>query len=303
MKQKSFRNVILILIGLGILTLLVSGISYISLSYIGGTRLGIRSSLAAVTNMLKATNNRQEALADSQGNYTNIIFLHHSVGQHLIEQGNMRQLFTNAGYQFWDQGYNQDEGQRNPEGLRLEYVYYVPHDNTDPVGLEKVFSQPTFTLPLNTFSGLLQHEVIIFKSCFPNSQINSDKELEQYKDWYINMHTSFKKHPDKLFIAVTQPPLNPAVTNPEAALRARALANWLTSEEFLGKDSNLAAFDLFDRLAEGDPNSPELNMLHVDYREGNDSHPNEIANKTIAPQLVDAIIQAIEKYKNIQQQH
>jgi hypothetical protein len=40
-------------------------------------------------------------------------------------------------------------------------------------------------------------------------------------------------YPDKLFIVVTPPPLNPAETNLETAARARIMADWLTSEEFL----------------------------------------------------------------------
>jgi len=286
-----------ILIGFGLAAIVIGMVSFVSLSYINGTRLGIRSSAAALTNMIKATFNRQEVIADSQGEYTNIFFLHHSVGQHLIDEGGVRELFQEAGYNFWDQGYNHDEGQRDPSGTRLNHVYYVPHDNTDPNGLEIIFNQPVYNQPLNTVSGLLQHEVIIIKSCFPNSQITSDAELEQYKTWYRNMRTTFDQHPDKLFIVVTQPPLNPAVTTPEAAERARLLADWLVSDEFLVGRENLAAFNLFDLLAEDDPNNEDFNMLRADYREADDSHPTTPANEFIGPVFVEAVIEAIEVYR------
>ncbi|MFZ6028812.1 MAG: hypothetical protein ACOYYS_13940 [Chloroflexota bacterium] len=296
MKQTSRKRIFALLLTLGILAFVVVGLGYGILSYLNGTRLGVRSSAAALTNLARATLNRPPA--GNPEEIDDIFFLHHSVGQNLIDQGDVRQRFTEAGYDFWDQGYNVDEGQRDPAGKRLNHVYYVPHDNTDPDGLEVVFSQPTFSLPLNTFSGLLQHDVIIVKSCFPNSQITSDEELEQYKAWYRSMRSAFDRHPDRLFIVVTQPPLNPAVTTPEAAVRARALANWLASEEFLAGHDNLAAFDLFTLLAEDDPDSPEFNMLRAGYREGSDSHPTQPANEAIGPLFVDAVLQAIEAYRS-----
>jgi hypothetical protein len=299
MQKRSWMRWGNVLVGIGLVALILGIASFAALSCINGTRMGIRSSAASIQNMIAASLSHQTALADNQGEYTNIFFLHHSVGQHLIDEGHVRQLFREAGYNLWDQGYNQEEGQRSPSGERLSHIYYVPHDNTDPNGLEIIFNQPLFDLPLNTFSGLMQHEVIIVKSCFPNSQITSDEELEQYKTWYRNIRASFDQHPEKLFIVVTQPPLNPAVTSPEAAQRARQLADWLTSDEFLAGHDNLAAFDLFDLLAESNPNSPKFNMLRVDYRptEGNDSHPTKPANELIGPLFVEAVIQTIESYR------
>lgn len=297
MKQTPIKQISILILALGFVAVFIVGLGYVILSYINGTRLGVRSSAAALTNLVKATLNRPDTATAAPEEMTDIFFLHHSVGQHLIDQGNVRQLFAEAGYDFWDQGYNVDEGQRDPAGTRLGHIYYVPHDNTDPDGLAIIFSQPTFGLPLNTFSGLLQHNVIIIKSCFPNSQITSDEELEQYKSWYRRMRAVFDQHPNKLFIVVTQPPLNPAVTQPEAAVRARALADWIMSAEFLAGHENLAAFNLFDLLAEGDSNSPEFNMLRADYRQGTDSHPTQPANATIGPLFVAAVSQAIEAYR------
>lgn len=107
-----------------------------------------------------------------------MVWLHHSVGNNLIEQGGVRELFTAAGYQFWDQGYNWQQ-LRDPNGRTTGYAYTVPDDNTDPDGLARIFSQPAYDLPLNTLSGLLQHEVILFKSCFPASAIGTDADLQK----------------------------------------------------------------------------------------------------------------------------
>jgi len=40
-----------------------------------------------------------------------------------------------------------------------------------------------------------------------------------------------------------------------------------------------------------------LNMLRADYREGKDSHPNELANQTIGPLFADFIVEATQTYR------
>ena len=153
----------------------------------------------------------------------------------------MRELFTEADYQFWDHDYN-SPGLTDPTGKATGYHYNVPDDNTDPDGLLRIFSQPAYGLPLNTLSGLLQHEVIAFKSCFPASNIATDAQLEERKAWYLKMRDTIDQHPDHIFILVTPPPLNPAETNPEDARRARTIAEWLKSEEYLQGTFQLVHF-------------------------------------------------------------
>lgn len=233
----------------------------------------------------------------SNGDFTNVVFLHHSVGSNLIRQGGVRERFAEAGYQFWDHGYNA-EGLTRPDGTSAGYHYHIPNDNTDPDGFAHIFSQRLYSWPLNAFSGLMQHEVIIFKSCFPVSQITSDAQLEQYKAYYLQMREVMDQHPDHIFIVVTPPPLNPAVTDAEAATRARAFAEWLRSDEFLVGHPNVFTFDFFGLLAEENPASPDYSMLRKGYRrEGSDSHPNKIANETTGPLFVDFVIEAIQSYR------
>lgn len=231
-----------------------------------------------------------------EGNFTNVVFLHHSVGRNLINQGQVRQYLSAAGFQFWDHDYNW-EGLIYPDGTRTGYSYVIPADNTDPDGLARLFVQPVYKLPWNAFSGLMQHEVIAFKSCFPTSNITSKEQLEQYESWYLQMREAMDRHPDHLFIVVTPPPLNPAATNDEAAARARAFADWLKSDAFLDGHPNVFTFDFFDLLAEGNAVAPDFNMLRAAYREADDSHPNRLANETVGPRFADFIIQATQTYR------
>lgn len=227
--------------------------------------------------------------------YANVIFLHHSTGGNLISQGGVRERFTEAGYDFWDHHYNQT-GLRRPDGSNAGYSYRIPGDNTDPGGLADIFAQPVYALPLNALSGLLQHEVIVFKSCFPASHIVSDEQLEQYKTWYLGMRDTMDAHPERVFVVMSPPPLNPVATTPEAAARARTFADWLTSPEYLDGHPNVFAFDFFDQLAQDDPAALDYNMLRASYRDGENSHPNQAANQTVGPLFAEAVMVAARDY-------
>jgi hypothetical protein len=239
---------------------------------------------------------------ETDGTYSNLIFLHHSTGKNLIAQGDVRDLFTQRGYQFWDHDYN-TSGLTRPAGTRTGTSYDIPEvkpgakggGNTDPEGLAVLFSQPVHDPPDNAFSRLLQHEVLILKSCFPNSAIKSDATLAQHKAWYLGMRDVIDQHPDRVFVLLTSPPLHPQETTPEEAARARGLADWLQSEEFLAGRSNLFVFDFFGLLAD-----PETNVLRDAYQrdpDSTDSHPNAMANETIGPLFVDFVDQAVQIYR------
>jgi hypothetical protein len=236
---------------------------------------------------------------ESRGDYTNVIFLHHSTGRALIAEGNVRPLLAELGYQFWDHGYNH-EGLVRPDGTPVRANYRIPGNqgegNTDVDGLVELFTQPVTDPPSNAFSRLLQHEVIAFKSCFPNSAIKSDEMQEQFQAWYLEIRDVVDQHPDRVFILVTSPPLHPLATNPDEAARARAVAGWLKSDEYLKGHPNLFVFDFFVLLAD-----PDTNMLSARYQLGPDkpdSHPNRLANETIGPLFVKFIDEVVQMYKS-----
>jgi hypothetical protein len=225
--------------------------------------------------------------APTEGSGISIIFLHHSCGQNLIDQGGVREGLSARGYRFFDHGYNGD-GLRLADGTYTGTNFDVPDDNTDPSGLAVVFAQPLHTPADNTFSHLMQYDVIMVKSCFPNSNIGSDEQLDEFKSYYLSMRDRMDQYPDKTFIVVTQPPQVPGSSNPEEARRARALANWLVSDEYLSGHPNVFVFDFFDKLAGAD------NFLRPEYRVDNyDAHPNERANAAIGPVFVDFIDKTI----------
>ncbi|MCB9422095.1 MAG: hypothetical protein H6667_20000 [Ardenticatenaceae bacterium] len=233
------------------------------------------------------------------GDYSNIIFLHHSTGRNLMEEGGVRPLLSDMGYQFWDHDYNHI-GLTRPDGSLTNAHYRIPgmlgRGNTDVDGLARLFAQPVTDPPNNALSRLLQHEVIIIKSCFPNSAVKSTAVQQQFQDWYRQMRDTMDQHPDHIFIIMTSPPLHPLATTPEEAARARAIANWLTSGDFLAGHDNVFVFDFFDLLAD-----PAANTLRTEYQmtiTEAQSHPNQLANETIGPLFAAFIDTAIQTYRN-----
>ncbi len=281
----------------GAVVLLLALVVLSSARLVTGRWTGIRSLGRIVVNTVLAVNHRQAVSSYSQGHFTNIIFLHHSTGNNLIEQGGVRERLTQAGFSFWDHSFNY-QGLRDPAGKFTGYNYSVPDDNTDPDGLARIFGQKIYDLPLNTLSGLLQHEVIIFKSCFaPANNIASDTQLEQYKTWYLGIRNVMDQRPDKIFVVVTDPPLNPAETDSQEAARARAFADWLKSDVYLKGHPNVFTFDLYSYLAENDTASGDYGMLRKNYQNGSDSHPNRIANETVGPLFTGFIINVTQNYR------
>lgn len=226
-----------------------------------------------------------------QAQAVRIIFLHHSCGHNLIEQGDVRQGLASLGYEFYDHGYN-DDGLRLADGSYSGMNFDVPGDNTDPDGFAEIFAQPLHDPPDNTFSYLMQYDVIIFKSCYPTSNIASAEQLADYQEYYRLIRSRMDQHPEKTFIIVTQPPEVPGNSDLDAASRARDFVNWLQSGEYLDGYANIFVFDFFGLLADDD------NFLRREYRlDDYDGHPNQRANQEIGPVFVDFIDQVIQSYE------
>ncbi len=220
-----------------------------------------------------------------------IIFLHHSCGTNLIHQGKVREGLTSLGYQFFDHGYNGD-GLCLADGQCPGTNFDVPGDNTDPDGIAEIFNQSLHEEPDNTFSYLMQYDVIVFKSCYPTSNVTDEAHLDQNKAYYLAIRDRMDQYPNRIFIVVTQPPQVPGSSNRAEAHRARELAEWLSSEAFLDGHPNVFTFDFFSYLVAED------NFLRAEYRVDNhDAHPNSRANREIGPHFVSFIDTAIRTYK------
>jgi len=193
-----------------------------------------------------------------------MVWHHHSTGDNLLQGGLLAALKKNN-IDFYDINYK--------EAVKDKYVI---GDHTDPPDFPKNFNTPKrfdvikkWELP----QGKLWHDIIMFKSCYPASNIKSDKMLQQYKDYYNALLPTFKKNPAILFIGMSTPPLVKWHTTPENATRARQWAKWLTTEYAPGA-KNVRIFDIFNSLAILEGKKNENRMVPQFSTGKEDSHPS-----------------------------
>ena len=180
-------------------------------------------------------------------------------------------------------------GITNGDGVRLYRNYDIPDDNTDPDGLNKLWTTENSARD----SLMANFDTIAFKPCYyPTSYIVSEAGLLHYKQMYLEMMEFFDQHPEKTFIIISPPALHNYRNSLEIAARARHFSEWLGCDEFLSGHPNVKYFDYFDLIAEPDENSDIFNMLAYEYErdhDGSDWHPNEAASILTAPLLADFI--------------
>ena len=171
-----------------------------------------------------------------------IVFLHHSCGKNLLDDG-LRDKLKENNYQITSITYGDEwfGDHTDPPDFPITFDKYI----------DKIL---TWKLPENQ-----RYNIVMFKSCYPASAIKSDELLQQYKEWYKSLVSVFKKHDNILFIPFSPPPLHPKATNKDEALRAHRFANWLKKEYSL-YSNNIASFDFFNFL--GDPNQHTLRFKY-----------------------------------------
>lgn len=148
----------------------------------------------------------------------------------------------------------------------------MPGSDTHPSNYTELFSDG-YTSEFKDF--VMSHDVVVIKSCYPNSDIKDDTELAKIKKEYTTIAGFFGDRPEKKLIIMTSPPLRPTSTTSANAARAGQLVDWLKSTELA---KNVSVFDFFHLLSGSD------NYLKKEYRRfiWLDNHPNKKASDRIA---------------------
>lgn len=234
-----------------------------------------------------------------------VLFIHHSTGANLIKEGQLRVLLNKLGstIEFWDHSYNlykycstilakftHHTGLSDLRGKLTGRDYNIVLSNNSPKEYSQIFSSNPKSSPLKE---ILTYDAIAFKNCYPTSKIISDKQLSEYKNYYLNIQKNLSKYKNNKFILVTFPPLRKNLTSKEYGARAKDLVEWLTSKEFTKDTKNIFVFNLFSLLADKD------GFLKRRYERliPIDSHPNSIANKEIAPIFAKSLYTILKKNK------
>jgi hypothetical protein len=148
-----------------------------------------------------------------------------------------------------------------------------------------------------------ENQIILFKSCFPNSNLEGNPgdpprrgeglTVSNAKAIYNELLTYFATRPDKLFVAITAPP----VQDRAYAHNARAFNTWLVTKWLDGYEgSNIAIFDFYTVLTDPDNHHRfrEGGIEYVNDRGGDtlyyptngDDHPSPIGNRKATEEFV-----------------
>lgn len=262
-----------------------------------------------------------------------LIFIHHSTGQAWLEDGNgeLGIALRDNNYFVSDTNYgwgpnDQEEGYGtigDHTDIPHWYSWFTgPHRDTYLASLYAESNQHSSYSRLTTNPGG-PNTIIMFKSCFPNSNISgnpndppaasannqSDLTVANAKRIYLDMLPYFAAHQEKLFVVIAAPPLRQTDTSAANAANARAFNNWLVDDWLDGYAyTNVAVFDYYTTLTTngGDADTNDLGATtgnhhryrnntieHITNQGGNylayptgDSHPSAAGHQKAAAEFV-----------------
>ncbi|MCF6277729.1 MAG: hypothetical protein L3J16_03140 [Anaerolineales bacterium] len=222
-----------------------------------------------------------------------LIFIHHSTGENWLTDGygNLGRTLGENNYFVSDTNYGWGPDSIGDRTDIPDWVEWFASDQT-PTYMNALFNEfgqnADYTRNLSDPGG--ENVIIMFKSCFPNSDLygNPNDPPGDYEELtvagakyvYNEILQYFESRPDKLFIAITAPPLS----DPTNAANARAFNDWLVNEwlaDYGG--NNVAVFDFYDVLTAHGASGDTLNYP------SDDDHPSEegsrIATAEFLPEL------------------
>lgn len=219
-----------------------------------------------------------------------LVFIHHSTGQNWLadDNGGLGIALRDNNYYVSDTnyGWGPDFGSGHPIGDRTDignwYEWFAGNRKlqiTDQLYAENGQYSEVYSRMEESMNPGGQNTIVMFKSCFPNSALKGpqskvspdiSRNLLKGQDAYSEYHTVanaigiykeilkyFATRQDKLFVAITAPPL----TDPEYAANARFFNQWLFSEWLATYPyKNVAVFDFYNVLTSngGDPSVNDI---------------------------------------------
>jgi hypothetical protein len=257
-----------------------------------------------------------------------LIFIHHSTGGNWLADPGFEGPYGGLGLSLRDNNYY-------VSATNYGWGYGSIGDRTDIPNWPEWFTRTNSTTILNElynenekniadfgdWSRLAtsvegENEIVMFKSCFPNSDLYGDTTdppgdapgdqytLSNAKAVYNDILTYFQTRPDKLFIVVTAPPQLESEYSPDyqtaahRAANARAFNDWLV-EDWLDNYpyKNVAVFDYFNVLTAAGNHHRYVNgaVEHVTVDTNNfaiytadtwDSHPSTTGHQKATSEFV-----------------
>jgi hypothetical protein len=143
-----------------------------------------------------------------------------------------------------------------------------------------------------------EYQVVIFKHCFPVSNIQIDKDISDvnsdyksianYKLQYLALRDKLAEFPDTKFILFTGAALIKSEISEDKSKRAKEFFEWVINEWDL-PDNNIYIWDLYNLQTEGGLYFKDKYAAAAD-----DSHPNKDFSGYVVKLLFNRIIDVID---------
>jgi len=278
-------------------------------SNIGGLAPGTTYFVRAyATNSVGTGYGNQLSFSTVQGSFRSGIFLHHSTGGNIWGPNGSS---TSVPEEM--DTYNTAHSFTGPDVISMNEEWWSPGDNEWSTQHE-FFEGNTAYTDINQY--LLDNKILVVKSCFPASSIQSwgqpsdtnspaYKTVYNYKWHWRHIVNVMKSHPENFFVIWTNAPLEPNSTNAGEANLSNKFCTWAKDTLASGLDpvfgafpSNVYVFDFFHKLT--GPNG----MMLIQYRASSgDSHPNATATALVAPQFVQESFDAAIGYETAESEN
>lgn len=236
-----------------------------------------------------------------------LIFIHHSCGENWLADGNggLAKALQQNNYFVSDTNYGWGpDGIGDRTDIENWPEWFV--ESNSGAYLQALFAESGVHSPykrsLRDPGG--PNRIVMFKSCFPNSNIEGNPQapprrgsgltVANAKAIYNDLLAFFATRPDKLFIAVTAPPLQDATNS----RNARAFNTWLVNDWLRNyQGQNVAVFDFYNVLT-GRNNHHRFQAGRIEHvsnsgrdtlayaSDPGDDHPNSTGNRKATADFV-----------------
>ena len=246
-----------------------------------------------------------------------IVFLHHSVGQTIWDgnrttklSGLLEKVSNRLSVRFYKKPALPESFKRYNKAFHTKYSisemifpkdtpygwHNYPFDYYNiwvkNAGNVEFMEEPTLELLTK------KYQVIIFKHCFPASNIKADldttdvnsdyRSLSNYKMQYLALRKKLLEFPDTKFILLTGAARVKSQISEDEAIRAKEFFRWVV-EEWDQRDDNIYIWDFFRLQTEGGIYFKDTFAQSVD-----DSHPNKFFSARASDLLFNRIIDILK---------
>ncbi len=271
---------------------------------------GLAASVAALSTPSLYTLASMPPLADDPNPPTDtvkLVFIHHSCGENWLGDGNGGLGIALRGNNYFVSDTNYGWG---PDGIgdRTDITdwpewFRGPHSSTYLSALYTEYGDHSYNYSrLTDPDPGRENEIIMFKSCFPNSNLEGNPDdppapgagltVSNAKYIYNDLLSYFTTRQDKLFVVITAPP----VQDPTYAANARAFNTWLVEDWLYDySHNNVAVFDFYNVLTDPDNHHRFHNgaIEYINDRGGDtlyyptgDDHPSSTGNQKASAEFV-----------------